>query len=147
MTRREAKKAKAKYQPNQDKKPKSELSPESFYKEHPSWRIRSMEFVGPFGWHIVMGDKLDQIRKRLVSFETMSWDRIIGPENHFIRRNDLSEEARKRLEDLKQEDVDEVFSLRITGKERIFGILENGILRILWWDPEHQVCKSNLKHT
>ncbi len=52
----------------------------------------------------------------------------------------LSAEARQRLVELRQDDVDELFSLRMTGRRRVWGFREANVLRFLWWDPDHQVC-------
>ena len=38
--------------------------------------------------------------------------------------------------------LDDVVSLRLSGPERVFGYLDNGVLVLLWWDPLHQVCPS-----
>lgn len=36
---------------------------------------------------------------------------------------------------------------RITAKERVWGLLVEDVFYLLWWDPEHEVCPSHLKHT
>lgn len=45
------------------------------------------------------------------------------------------------------DDLDQLFSLRLTVRKRVWGIKEGNIFWILWWDPEHEVCKSHKKHT
>lgn len=67
--------------------------------------------------------------------------------NHHVSTSDLSEKAWRRLKDLKLEDVEQLFSLRISGKERVWGVLTQGVLEVLWWDPKHEVCPSHKKHT
>lgn len=141
------KKPKAKFSPSTNKSPKAAISPSSFLKDRPSWRVRSMEFSDPFGWHIINGSKIIDIQSRLASFETMIWSEIIGPNNHSISKKDICVEAQKWLVQINQDDIDELFSLRLAGKERIFGILEGNVLRILWWDPSHQIYPSPKKHT
>jgi len=109
-----------------------------------------LEIEDPFGWHKIDEPTLHKIRERLQNFETMTWGEILlqGRKNHhFIRTSDLCPEARNRLEELKQDDIDRIVSLRLSSLERIYGILEDGILRLLWWDPEHRVCPSIKKHT
>ena len=56
-------------------------------------------------------------------------------------------EMQKRLCDLEKEDLDELYSLRLSGKKRIWGIKESNLLWFLWWDPEHEICPSLLKNT
>lgn len=103
-----------------------------------------MELVAPYGWHTLDGSTLLYIREKLAHFETMTWNEILiaaKKRNHSIAVADLSPEAQQRLEDLGL-GLDEVVSLRLSGPERVFGYLENGVLVLLWWDPEHQVCPS-----
>ena len=52
----------------------------------------------------------------------------------------------KIIDNLKIE-CDEVFSLRLSGKERIIGFLELGVLEILCYDPGHEFIQSSKKHT
>jgi hypothetical protein len=56
-------------------------------------------------------------------------------------------DARKRLEQLRLDDTDELFSLRLNGQERLWGIRSNDIFSLLWWDPKHEICPAPLKYT
>ncbi len=66
---------------------------------------------------------------------------------HNIALDKLSKSALKRLKELHLDDIDELYSIHITGKERIFCIKMNNVMKVLWWDPLHKVCPSKLKHT
>lgn len=77
----------------------------------------------------------------------MTWHAITETGSHFIETSALSKPARNRLMEIQQDDVDQVYSLRVTGRRRIFGIRDGGVLRILWWDPDHDVCPAAKKHT
>ncbi len=104
----------------------------------------------PFGWHEIPKDKLKEICEKLANFESRTWNEILvvsKKQNHTIPIEDLSKEAKARLEELKLDDVDEVVSLHLSGKERVFGIRQDIALTLLWWDPDHKVCPSILKHT
>lgn len=98
---------------------------------------------------------LTKLFPKLKEFEKLTWDEIeqqqYGKEgkkkNHPIAKISLTKEAQKRLKELKQDDVDEVYSLRLEGDMRIFGIREDNCLKILWVDTEHEVCESHKKHT
>jgi hypothetical protein len=79
--------------------------------------------------------------------ETMTWHSISETGSHFIDVSGLSKPARDRLMEIHQDDVDQLYSLRVTGRLRIFGIRDGGVLRVLWWDPDHQVCPAHKKHT
>jgi hypothetical protein len=51
----------------------------------------------------------------------------------------ICEEAKSRLNAIRLEDTDALFSLRLSGPERIWGILDNSVLLLLWWDPFHLI--------
>lgn len=130
------------------KNPRAAVAPQNFDKERPSWGLQTIEKDGPFGWSKIPHKELwDNIIKKLGEFETMTWAEIKGPNNHFISIDKCDKKAQKRLKDIDQDDVDQLFSLRLMGKYRVFGIMEGAKLKILWCDPDHLVCPSKLKHT
>ncbi len=77
----------------------------------------------------------------------MAWKEIEGKVHHAIPIANLSKDAIERLKSINQDDIDEVFSFHFGGKERIIGLRDRGIVKLLWWDSEHQVCPSQKKHT
>lgn len=77
----------------------------------------------------------------------MTWSEIEGRSSHAVKVTGLAREARARLDELRQDEVEELFSVRIIGRERIWGIRAGAVLHLLWWDPYHQVCPSPKKHT
>jgi hypothetical protein len=74
----------------------------------------------------------------------MTWTEILvqaKKQNHSIKVEDICSTAQQRLEALGLL-LDDVVSLRLSGRERVYGYLENGVLILLWWDPLHQICPS-----
>lgn len=112
----------------------------------PSWRFSTVDRDGPFAWPIGTQVELG-ILQRLREFDTMRWPEIEGPDHHAIAVSKLSKIARDRLSAIKQDDLDEVFSFHFAGRPRIIGIRDRNAVKLLWWDPEHQVCPSIKKHT
>ena len=106
-----------------------------------------MEMCDPFGWHVVSGQLIVEIREKLRNFESMTWGEILGRRHHRVATSALCKQARDRLEALGLDDLEELVSLAIGGTERIWGVLEHNVLILLWWDPEHRVCPSPKKHT
>lgn len=143
------------FQATPGKKPFAAVAPEgrkvprsvaetSYHSLRPSWRIALLEMVDPFGWHRLDGPTLRRIRERLSHFESMSWSEILvasKKQNHSIQVQALSPPAQNRLDEIGVA-LDEVVSLRLSGRERVFGYLENGVMVLLWWDPDHAVCPS-----
>ncbi|MEE9403365.1 MAG: hypothetical protein V3V20_00600 [Algisphaera sp.] len=89
------------------------------------------------------------ISSKLKSFEQNGWNDLIQNKksHHPIELHKLAKPAQKRLEELSFDDLDSLFSLRLSGTQRLFGIRSNHLFYALWWDPNHQVCPSKKKHT
>jgi hypothetical protein len=106
--------------------------------------------VGPFGWDKLPPTLWPYVQTKLSDFESMTWNQILiegKKQHHSSEVYKLSKEAQKRLAEIQQDDVDSLISLSLAGKERVWGILEEGALKILWWDPNHKVYPSKKKHT
>lgn len=147
---KKSKKPKARIEPSPKKQPKVAYNPTSYNHLRPSWRISKIEMLGPYGWRNIDAETLIYIHGKLSNFESMTWNDILvknKKNNHSIEIENLSPTAKTRLAEIQLEDIDELVSLRLSGKQRVWGILDQGVLNLLWWDPNHQVCPSNLKHT
>jgi hypothetical protein len=104
---------------------------------------------GPWGWAKADPQKLGELREKLSNFETMAWNEVFrsGSKNKRIPVEHLCPDAQRRLEKRRLDDVEELYELRIAGKPRIWGIRQDAVYYLLWWDPEHTVCPSQLRHT
>jgi hypothetical protein len=106
--------------------------------------------VEPYGWHTLDTQTLRYVHEKLTHFEGRTWGEILVQDkksNHSVEIDQLCSEAKSRLSEIGQDDIDELVSLRLSARERIWGILDQGILTLLWWDPNHNVCPSKLKNT
>ena len=78
----------------------------------------------------------------------MTWQEIFGTtQNHSVKISGLPNNIKAKLEEMGQSDIEELVSLRVAGSPRIWGILENATLKILWWDPNHSIYPAKKKHT
>ncbi len=116
------------------------------HSQRPSWRFSTVDLNGPFAWPVGAAIEVHILRK-LQQFDSMNWRDIEGPDHHAIGVDRLSKEAQARLTEIKQDDIDEVFSFHFAGKPRIIGIRDMNVVKLLWWDPEHLVCPSQKKNT
>ena len=112
----------------------------------PSWRFSTVDKSGPFAWPIGSQEELEIVAK-LHHFDSMQWSDIEGTDHHSIDVDKLSKEAKKRLQQINQDDIDEVFSFHLKGKPRIICIRDRHIAKLLWFDKEHKVCLSKKKNT
>jgi len=54
--------------------------------------------------------------------------------------------AQRRLDDLGIDDTGTLYQLKIPGgqgKQRLWGIRQENVFQILWWDPNHTVYPLN----
>jgi hypothetical protein len=137
--------------PAVQKVPRTEYH-EDWQRMRPAWRISLVQMVTPFGWEEIDAATIERIRTRLAAFESMTWKEILtagqgGYRHHLIAISRLCRRAQERLVILQQDDVDSLVSLGITQRERVFGILEHNVLKVLWWDPDHEVCPVEMPNT
>lgn len=138
----------ANFNPNSEKKPRIVEAVDKGEEDYIAWHIRILDRGGPWCWTSIDAATLwETLHTKLSAFETMKWGEILGDKNHPVPLFALPPDTRKRLKEIKQDDVDSLISLRLDGKKRIWGIRNRNILKILWWDPEHQVCPSHKRHT
>lgn len=129
-----------------DRQPRS--TPEDPLALTPLWAFQVVDLGGPWCWSRMTADGIFEVFGKPRSYESMPWRAIEGPTgSHFVDRGRLSREAQARLVEVGQDDVDQVFSLRITGRRRVWGLRSGRVLKLLWWDPEHAVCPAAKKHT
>ena len=137
-----------KFEPSSEKIPRTRVAIEQIKDLPVAWHIKSLDREGPWCWKDIDASTLwSVIHSKLANFETMKWSEILGNRHHEIRKDSLIAKARSRLEEINQDDVDVLVSLHLDGKKIIWGIREYNILKILWWDPKHNVCPSSKRHT
>lgn len=118
--------------------------PRKFFK----WSTEQADHEGEFGWSnadtlILFRDIIPKLQK----FESMKWGEIEGRRNHFVSTDVICKEAMDRLSAIGQGDEENIFSLHLDGTGRVWGLRYDNVLKLLWWDPEHKICPSKLKHT
>lgn len=137
-------------------------SPENFDKQTICWQMGRADWShDSWGWETLSRDDwTQQIVRRLRDLESMTWGELrgavggksSGTNHHSLPLDALSKRAQARLSELNLDDVDAVFSLRLTGTIRVYGIKDGRVLRVLWYDkyhaePEKAVCPSRKKNT
>lgn len=102
-----------------------------------------------FGFHEIDDGALKSLQQRLRGYECRTWQEILHSSrdspDHFLPVDKMCKEAQRLLEESTVGDVDQVLSLRIGKKARMWAIMqEHGTALLLWWDPEHLVYKMNV---
>lgn len=116
----------------------------------PTWSLEHLDLDGPFSWRKMDGGFVPEVHEKLREFERRTWGDSLGKSKHWyhlIPVNDLTSEAKKRLRELELDDQDDVLSIHLRSRERVFAVRCESVAFLLWWDPDHQVCLSQKKHT
>ncbi|MDR3278612.1 MAG: hypothetical protein LBT12_07540 [Oscillospiraceae bacterium] len=98
---------------------------------------------------------MSDVLSRLSSLERQTWGEIFqstagrksNTRNHFIPVSAIVKDARERLIENNLDEYDELCSLSISGKERVWGVLSDGVFFIIWYDLNHEICPSEKKNT
>ena len=114
----------------------------------PVWRLSQLDWDGPWCPSKCADAGVREILTRLAGFETMNWVEIKSKGSHTVGAEGIVKAARQRLTERNLDEwADHLTSLRMGGKERLWGFLRAGVFHALWWDPEHQIYPSPKKHT
>jgi hypothetical protein len=147
---------KTKFHPDTSKNPKTDPQnrPESIINCKPVWRLGMIDIEGRWGWgNIDSREAIMEIHNMLRAFETMTWAEIeqkkgkSGKYNHPMPVQNICKAARDRLKEMELDDLDVLYSLRLSGEHRVWGKRDNDAFYILWWDPSHSVCPVSKKYT
>lgn len=131
--------------PVESKTPKAGAFPND--RCQPEFRAEQIDKTGPWGWDNFDSSQIQEVFQKLFESQKLTWHDLRNNGSHAVNRIDLCADAQKRLTQIQKDDLDQLFSLRLTGRKRIWGIKEGNIFWLLWWDPNHEVCPSNKKHT
>ena len=130
-------------------------NPDSFYDKHPVWSFSKCDLEHK-KWGVLCGvGSLDGMILYLRQLETMKWKEILmsnsgrsnNTRNHAIKVSSIINDAQKRLRELNLDDRDELYSIAISNTERVWGILDEGIFSIVWFDRNHEICPSQKRNT
>lgn len=136
---RSEKKPKAVEKPKPERVPRWQKDPLIGGERPLSWRFSHRDANGPFGRHQIGPDDFHGVVTCLAEFEGKTWDQIIAAGSHKIECARLCDAARTRLVDIGHDDLDEIMSFHLTGASRVWCVHDGSIMRVLWWDPTHQV--------
>lgn len=134
--------------PEAKKEPKIAAPPPTFRGGVIAWRFNAVDKNGPFSW-LGLSDPVEYkaVIEALADIETMHEAALDARGCHFIALSKLAKVAQDRLTELKLDDLDELYSIRLNGRGRVFCVHRPKYMRVLWFDPDHQVCPSVKKHT
>ena len=123
----------------------------NLYKMTPTWSFVKCDFEHP-NWGLTQNSNLeylDRLLRRSKEWERSNWKDILtvtagrksNTQSHPMPVSSLIEEAGERLCKLHLDEYDTLYSLTVTGRQRVWGIMieETGTFQVLWYDSEHAI--------
>lgn len=134
--------------PKAEKQPRFAEQP-NLYRRPPKWSFRLCDMQHE-RWGIGKNaGYLGGLLARFKEWERVTWGDILtttagrksNTQSHPIPVEKLDKGAAKRLTELNLDSYDVLYSLTVTGKQRVWGIMveETGTFQLLWYDPRHEV--------
>jgi hypothetical protein len=115
------------------------------------WRFTHIDHDGPWGTARIDHTTLLSLIQGLTPFESMKINDLFHGAQPRGKSYDIEkipdQRAQPRLEALNLSDMTRICSLRPQGKPRIWGFLHGNVFHLVWFDLEHEVWPTALKHT
>jgi hypothetical protein len=124
------------------KQPKIAEDPQAYSNMKACWRVRAIRLSSPYGWHELTLEELGEIQQKLAMFESMTWNEIFviaRKQNHAIPVSKLRCSIARKWMERNMPDQDTLWTLRLSGAERVWGVLSGGAYQVIFWDPEHLI--------
>lgn len=123
----------------------------NLYEMTPTWSLVKCDFEHP-NWGLTQNSNLvylGRLLKRFKEWERSNWKDILtvtagrksNTQSHPMPVSSLIKEAGERLCELHLDEYDTLYSLTVTGRQRVWGIMieETGTFQVLWYDSEHAI--------
>jgi 5S rRNA maturation endonuclease (ribonuclease M5) len=125
-------------------------------RECPVWVFTDIDRSGKFAFDLSRDDfEHKEVLEKMIHYSNMTWADIKKQthdngksKHHLIDYEKMSKDAQDRLKAKHMEDdSDSMFSFAFRNLLRIIGIRRGRMFHILWYDPLHEICPSQKKHT
>lgn len=130
---------------------KFKYNPDNFNQETITWQFNIFDFGHEkWGFKKISRETLvDKILNKMSGLDTMTWGELLKKKKkyHYIPINRICLDAQKRLQELNQNDIDQLFVMHFENKSCLWGIRDGRALKVIWWDPDHQVYPTEPKRS
>lgn len=118
--------------------------------ERLSWRLGDMEFQGPWHWSGIKARKWREILGLLADLEKLTWGEATAgstPRVKLVKVAAAPPAVLQRLQEIERDDIDMLVEVRMSARQRIWGVRRGNVCHLLWWDPEHAAWSAAKRHT
>lgn len=115
------------------------------------WRFRYLDREGPWGLAHLPQEQVHALIADMTKFESQTIDELFHRGEWPGKCHDVAalpnHKALERLDILGIPDMTKIWKLRVSGPGRLWGFLVDHVFHVVWWDPNHEVWPSKIKHT
>jgi hypothetical protein len=107
-----------------------------------AWRVSKIQLVDPYGWHSLDAAGVYQMKQKLGYLERSTWKDVFvrdARNNHSIRSDQLKCSIARKWMAENMPDQPLLWTIRISARERIWGIISEAAYQIIFWDPDHLI--------
>jgi hypothetical protein len=125
------------------KKPAAVRDPDIIKHQPISWGFGWVDFEGEHGWRTFDVSRIETLHDELTKFEGRTFfDLEQSKKIKDIPVEHLNRQPRERLKELRLDEVEVLWELRLPKKWRAWGLVEKAIFYFLWWDEKETVCHA-----
>ncbi len=117
------------------------------------WSLEVADYGNDWGFNtdVLRDEWCSKILPKLKEFERLTWGQLAnqakgrgsGTKHHHVQVSALIKKAKRRLKQRDAwNDAEQLYSLRLDGKSRIYGIVVGQKLNLIWYDPRHEIYPS-----
>ena len=126
--------------PTTTKRANHTKNPEGYQHQLIAWHFRIMDDSGKWSCDL---ETVRKILPRLHEYETKRWFEVVKHKrNHPMPVENIEPAAQRRLSKLGFGDTGTLYQLQIAGgggKQRLWGLRQENVFQIIWWDPNHTI--------
>lgn len=121
------------------------------------WTREQVDVEGqwPWGARSCLNEDWDgELHPFLIEYSSKTWleiyDERTGPAHRRRQKHcsyevtQICDDAQYRLLELGRDDVDTIFRFRVAGAKRLYGIQQEHVFFVLWWDPTHKIYETEV---
>jgi hypothetical protein len=115
-----------------------------------SWGLKRLDMHAPCEWSWLNLDAthLEELHRELAAVEGEKlFDLLRNERVKEIPAEHMTLPAQKRLKELRLEEEDSFWEIRMPSKRRAWGIMRGATFSLLWWDVEETACNPPPKGT
>jgi hypothetical protein len=125
------------------KRPAASTDPNVLKHKPLSWGLKRLDLDCEWSWRDLDGQHIDTVHDELVSLEGRTLDELLRERKvKDIPINHLRSKPSARLKQLKLEEAEVLWELRLPNKWRAWGLVEGAVFYFLWWDEDEEVCHA-----